>query len=197
MVPGYLWDDYQAAIAADQQLVICQELAHGFGLDHNDETFGNNNTGTCMDYGNTPWGDENPNFHDYEQLKTIYSHADTTSTKGGGKKGARAKAPNEHASERALDDDPEAWGQVTAYDSKGRPSHFRKDLREERSVFTFVIYAPTACGVDVRSEQAGDGHSHDGRSHEGDHGKKADNKRDGGKKADGKKRQAPSVRLSL
>jgi hypothetical protein len=178
---GDLWDE---AIAADQQLVICQEIAHGFGLDHNDETFGNNNTGTCMDYGNTPWGDENPNYHDYQQLTSIYAHGDTTGGKGGGKKGgASANTP---ASERPLGNNPKDWGQVTAYDGKGRPSHFRKDLGEGHEAFTFIIYADHESGVQVGPEQAAGGHSHDGHSHGGDHGKKADSKRDGGKKADGK-----------
>ena len=29
---------------ADRQLVMCQEIAHDFGLDHNDENFSNTNT---------------------------------------------------------------------------------------------------------------------------------------------------------
>jgi hypothetical protein len=189
-------DQADAALAADQQLVMCQEIAHGFGLTHNDENFGNTNTGTCMDYGNTPWGDEHPNYHDYDQLAAIYAHSDSTSTKGGGKKGA---APaDEAASERPLGPNPEDWGQVIEYDGKGRPSHFRKDLGEGRMVFTFVIYADHASGVEIgpgqsNGGQADGGHSHDGavdnggHAHEGDHGKQADSKRDGGKKADGKR----------
>ena len=39
-----------------RQMVTCQEVAHTFGLDHQDETFGNTNLGTCMDYTNNPLG---------------------------------------------------------------------------------------------------------------------------------------------
>ena len=38
------------------RLVMCQEVAHDFGLDHQDETFDNPNLGTCMDYTNDPDG---------------------------------------------------------------------------------------------------------------------------------------------
>ncbi|HEX6871286.1 MAG TPA: hypothetical protein VF163_09340, partial [Micromonosporaceae bacterium] len=31
-------------------LVMCQEVGHTFGLDHQDENFNNANLGTCMDY---------------------------------------------------------------------------------------------------------------------------------------------------
>jgi predicted Zn-dependent protease len=32
-----------------RQLVMCQEVGHTFGLDHQDETFNNPNLGSCMD----------------------------------------------------------------------------------------------------------------------------------------------------
>jgi hypothetical protein len=68
-----------------RQLVICQEVAHDFGLDHQDENFGNPNLGTCMDYTSNPDGPPSnlhPNAHDYEQLEIIYSHLDRFSTVG-------------------------------------------------------------------------------------------------------------------
>ncbi len=39
-----------------RQMVMCQEIAHTFGLAHQDETFDNENLGTCMDYTNDPDG---------------------------------------------------------------------------------------------------------------------------------------------
>jgi hypothetical protein len=83
-----------------RRLVMCQEVGHTFGLDHQDETFDNANLGTCMDYTNDPDGgpggasnndpsNEHPNSHDYNQLLTIYSHLD-----GGGGGGAPAALPN-------------------------------------------------------------------------------------------------------
>ena len=60
-----------------RRLVMCQEVGHDFGLDHQDETFDNPNLGTCMDYTNDPDGggsygpgNEHPNGHDYDQLVT-------------------------------------------------------------------------------------------------------------------------------
>lgn len=66
--------------AAWRQMVMCQEIAHTFGLDHQDVTFDNENLGTCMDYTNDPDGsisnngvsNEHPNQHDRDQLKSIY-----------------------------------------------------------------------------------------------------------------------------
>lgn len=66
-----------------KRLVMCQEIAHTFGLDHQDENQTNTNLGTCMDYTNNPSGppsNEHPNAHDYEELEAIYSHDDSPST---------------------------------------------------------------------------------------------------------------------
>lgn len=66
-------------------LVTCQEIAHDFGLDHQDENFNNGNLGSCMDYTSNPLGppsNEHPNAHDFEQIELIYAHLDGSS--GGG-----------------------------------------------------------------------------------------------------------------
>lgn len=76
-----------------RRLVMCQEIAHDFGLDHQDETNNNPNLGSCMDYTNDPDGglggasetdpsNEHPNAHDLEQLASIYAHLDGST--GGG-----------------------------------------------------------------------------------------------------------------
>jgi hypothetical protein len=68
-----------------KRFVTCQEIGHGLGLDHTDETFTNANDGTCMDYTNNPSGppsNEHPNAHDFEQLVSIYTHLDTRTTAG-------------------------------------------------------------------------------------------------------------------
>jgi len=75
------------------RLVMCQEIAHDFGLDHQDENFNNANLGSCMDYTSNPQGppsNEHPNAHDFEQLETIYSHTDGS----GGTKPCRGKKCN-------------------------------------------------------------------------------------------------------
>src|SRR3989344_3148996 len=65
-----------------RNLVMCQEVGHTLGLDHQDENFDNANLGTCMDYTNNPSTNQHPNAHDYEQLDTIYAHLDSTTTLG-------------------------------------------------------------------------------------------------------------------
>ena len=80
-----------------RRLVTCQEVAHDFGLDHQDENFSNPNLGSCMDYTSDPDGppsNEHPNQHDYDELVTIYTHLDGS---GGGGKPCRGKKCNNNA----------------------------------------------------------------------------------------------------
>jgi hypothetical protein len=65
-----------------RNLVSCQEVGHTLGLDHQDTNFNNANLGTCMDYTNDPSTNQHPNKHDYDELVTIYSHLDSTTTVG-------------------------------------------------------------------------------------------------------------------
>jgi hypothetical protein len=75
---------YQYNNTAEMQHVICQEVGHTFGLDHQDESGISLNT--CMDYyHNTSASDvqsTHPNSHDYQELSTIYSHLDSSTTIG-------------------------------------------------------------------------------------------------------------------
>jgi len=122
-----------------RNMVMCQEIGHVFGLDHQDEVFGNANLGTCMDYTNDPSTNQHPNLHDYEQLALIYAHLDTTTTlsqsTASGKPGAAALAQSgdfENASE---------WGKVIRTSSDGSPSLYVRDLGKGDKIFTFVIWA--------------------------------------------------------
>jgi hypothetical protein len=64
----------------NRQHVMCQEVGHGYGLGHQDESGADLNT--CMDYADA-LDNPSPNAHDYQQLETIYnSHVDSTSTLG-------------------------------------------------------------------------------------------------------------------
>lgn len=121
-----------------RRLVMCQEAAHTFGLDHQDETFSNPNLGTCMDYTSDPDGppsNEHPNTHDYEQLELIYAHLDSSTT-------LSASAPQGTGQDEGDDGaGPPQWGKVLQKDGKGRPSHFERDLGNGHRVFTFVVWA--------------------------------------------------------
>jgi hypothetical protein len=87
---------YQFNNTAEMQHVICQEIGHTFGLGHQDESGISLNT--CMDYyHNTSASDTkstNPNQHDYDELVTIYSHLDSTTTIGASAPGGAANSDN-------------------------------------------------------------------------------------------------------
>ena len=85
-------------------LVMCQEIGHDFGLDHQDEAFDNYNLGTCQDYTNAPeggivggfdYGPSNvaPNSHDYDELEDMYAHLDSGGGGGGGGGNCNPRSP--------------------------------------------------------------------------------------------------------
>ena len=113
-------------------LVTCQEVGHTFGLDHQDENFGNANLDTCMDYTNNPATNQHPNQHDYDQLAAIYNHLDTTNT-ANVTKGQAAAAGNGN-------DHPE-WGHAIRSNAGGKPVLFEQDLGDDQTLLTFVIWA--------------------------------------------------------
>jgi hypothetical protein len=115
-----------------RQLVMCQEVGHIFGLDHQDENFDNKPLGTCMDYSNDPVPNQHPNQHDYDELVSIYSHRDTTATTS---TRTRQGAPG-----RDLDV-PSEWGQLMRSSRGGRTQVFERDFGNGRKVVTFVIWA--------------------------------------------------------
>ena len=127
-----------------KQLVVCQEIAHGFGLGHQDEAFNNANLGSCMDYTNDPDGgpggfsatdpsNEHPNQHDYDQLETIYNnHLDLITTVG---QAIARKGNHDDAAEVA------DWGKSIRKDGKGRTSLYERDLGKGNKVFTFILWA--------------------------------------------------------
>ena len=57
--------------------VMCQEVGHTFGLDHQSTDGSSQNS--CMDYSRSPTSTA-PNQHDYDELVTIYNHTDTSNS---------------------------------------------------------------------------------------------------------------------
>lgn len=115
-----------------RNLVSCQEVGHTLGLDHQDETSDNPNLGTCMDYTNDPSTNQHPNKHDYDELVTIYSHLDGTTTIG---QSTNAGAAGGQTSR--------AWGRevVRSRGARAAGSTFVRDLGAGNSEITFVIWA--------------------------------------------------------
>jgi hypothetical protein len=99
--------------------VMCQEVGHILGLDHQDEDFDNPNLGSCMDYSNNPSSNQHPNQHDYEQLEAIYSHPDSTTTVGAST-GSRVPAGNLN--------EKSAWGRSIFKTDDGKVELFERDL---------------------------------------------------------------------
>jgi len=117
-----------------RQMVMCQEVGHTFGLDHQDTNFSNTNLGTCMDYTNNPLGPPSnldPNKHDYDELVTIYTHLDSTTTVGAA---TGSSAP-------AALDNPSEWGQLMKVSHGGKTQVFERDFGNGHHVVTFVIWA--------------------------------------------------------
>lgn len=126
-----------------RNLVMCQEVGHTLGLDHQDETFGNPNLGTCMDYTNDPSTNQHPNQHDYDQLEAIYAHLDSVNTvfaSIGGNNGGNGKGKPANAGQDIDLDDPSAWGQAVRQDAHGKNSLYVRHLGGNEKVFTFVVW---------------------------------------------------------
>lgn len=122
-----------------RRLVMCQELAHDFGLDHQDENFSNPNLGSCMDYTNNPLGppsNEHPNLHDYEQIDIIYQHYDSFTSIGAALPKAMPPAMGH------IDfDTPNQWGRLVRSSANRRAQVFELDFGGGHKVLTHVFWA--------------------------------------------------------
>jgi hypothetical protein len=131
-----------------RNLVMCQEVGHEFGLDHQDENFNNTNLGTCMDYTNDPDGtlfgqldNQHPNQHDYDEMTAMYAHLnspDSGGKPGKGKGGGKGKPSGVGAT---IDlNNPSAWGRAMKQDAQGKNSLFERDLGNGLVLVTHVIW---------------------------------------------------------
>jgi hypothetical protein len=111
-----------------RQHVMCQEIGHDWGLDHQDESGADLNT--CMDYSNA-LDNPHPNAHDYAQLETIYAHLDSTSTV------APLSAGFANADLRSRAD----WGRKIRQSADGRSAIFVRDFGGGRWIYTHVTWA--------------------------------------------------------
>jgi hypothetical protein len=129
-----------------RNLVMCQEVGHTLGLDHQDEIFNNTNLGTCMDYTNDPSGlagtngplsNEHPNQHDYAQLATIYTHLDNKTTVSST---SAASTMPPAANQGNLNSRAE-WGRKIHESPNGKLELYERDFGGGKKMFTFVIRA--------------------------------------------------------
>lgn len=125
-----------------KNLVMCQEVAHTFGLDHQDENFSNPNLGTCMDYTSDPDGppsNEHPNQHDYDMLETIYAHLDSFTTVQSGTKMLPLGLSIVASVKDSDFENRSEWGKELK--NNGHVALYERDFGGGHKLFTFVVWA--------------------------------------------------------
>lgn len=129
----------------ERQHVMCQEVAHTFGLDH--QSTDGSSLNTCMDYFSNTGADADstlstkPNAHDIDELLIIYSHLDTTTTVAAladATKAAQGKVDVD------IDDDPYSWGQLVRQSAKGRSSVYMRYNADSSQTLTHVYWIAEA-----------------------------------------------------
>lgn len=124
--------------------VMCQEVGHTFGLDHQSTSGASLNT--CMDYfsntganaGST--ASTHPNQHDYNELVAIYSHLDSSTTIGRSViADATAGLFVDDAAQIDLSD-PYNWGYLKSQSRNGRSSTYERFEKDGSSTLTHVYW---------------------------------------------------------
>lgn len=112
--------------------VVCQEVGHTFGLDH--QSTDGSSLNTCMDYyqntSNADTKSTHPNKHDYDELLTIYAHLDGYTTV------QAAAAPGASGSAANSDEDGTPRGA-----SPSRGSWYVEDQGGGRYLLTHIYWA--------------------------------------------------------
>ena len=122
--------------------VMCQEVAHTFGLDHQSTDGSSQNS--CMDYFSNTGANATstlstkPNQHDFDQLNLTYGHLDSSTTVA-----AIAAAAVAHGAARAdvdVTDDPNSWGQLVSQAPHGRSSTYERYNSDGSKTVTHVFW---------------------------------------------------------
>jgi hypothetical protein len=116
--------------ATNRRHVMCQEIGHGFGLAHQDESGADLNT--CMDY-SSKLDNPSPNPHDYDQLASIYNHVDSSTT-------IAAFSLDSLAGFGSDPDDPSNWGQLMRQSADGRTSIYLQVNRDGSQTVRHVLW---------------------------------------------------------
>lgn len=127
----------------EKEHVICQEVAHTYGLDH--QSTDGSSLNTCMDYfSNTGINagsklSTTPNFHDFEELGIIYSHTDSSTTLAAVNLAATAAGVD-------ISDDPRSWGVLMRQSANGRSSWYERENSNGSKTVTHVYWTAEAAG---------------------------------------------------
>lgn len=145
-----------------KQHVMCQEVAHTFGLGHTSTNGSSQNT--CMDYFSntgrnaTSTLSTKPNSHDFEQLTDIYSHNDGSSTvspatgflaaasnRSNGQN-SRGEIERLAAAAAIVTDKPDSWGELE-HQSPNRKISLYKRTFDGITILTHVHWTDEAAAV--------------------------------------------------
>ena len=124
----------------EREHVMCQEVAHTFGLDH--QSTDGSSLNTCMDYFSNTGANAGstlstkPNQHDFDELNIIYAHLDGTTTV--------AAMTALSAPDSELSDDPDSWGQLIRQSNNGRSSTYERFERDGSQTLTHVYWTQEA-----------------------------------------------------
>jgi hypothetical protein len=123
----------------EREHVMCQEVAHTFGLDH--QSTDGSSLNTCMDYFSNTGANAGstlsttPNAHDFEELNIIYVHLDTITT---------VSASTSKSSPADTNDDPNSWGMLMSQSNNGRSSTYEAYNRDGSKTLTHVYWTAEA-----------------------------------------------------
>ena len=132
--------------------VMCQEVAHTFGLEH--QSTNGTSQNSCMDYFSNTGANAGstlstkPNAHDFEELTLIYSNLDSTTTVNSFGASLAAAGPGSSAEYVDISDDHNSWGQLVKQSSNGRSSHYERYNGDGSKTVTHVFWtleAVVAC----------------------------------------------------
>lgn len=139
----------------EREHVICQEVAHTFGLDH--QSTDGSSLNTCMDYFSNTGANAGstlstqPNAHDFDELNIIYAHLDSYTTVSG-----LSAATASASAEVDVSDDSASWGTLLRQSPDGRSSTYARYNVDGSTTITHVywtIEAASNCpGCDHRRD---------------------------------------------
>ena len=140
--------------------VVCQEVAHTFGLDHQSTDGSSQNS--CMDYFSNTGANATstlstkPNAHDFDQLNLTYAHLDSISTVQllAAEVAAMSRGPG--AANRDISDDPQSWGQLVRQSANGRSSNYERENGDGSKNVTHVYWT-----LEAAARCPGCDHRHD------------------------------------
>ena len=128
----------------ERKHVVCQEVAHTFGLDHQSTDGSSQNS--CMDYFSNTGANATstlstkPNQHDFDELNLIYAHIDSTTTVAMIAAQVAAFSQGPAAAVRDISDDPQSWGQLVRQSPNGRSSHYERENGDGSRNVTHVYW---------------------------------------------------------